>query len=510
MSPKPLMLLFATLFMAAPPATAAPAATTAEGDTTRSTAVTFQITAETALGSGPHTAFLLTANRHHTLATRSNTASLRAALHASHRLARDLTLSGCVDAITAVHADHKAYLQQCYARLAYKSFYIEAGSREDSLVVRHRRLASGSFIKGTNAKPVPQIRLGTLGFWDLPLTRHWVQVNFDAGYGRFLDSRYRKEMFFRPENTTTKYASNALYHQKHLYIRSNPQKPVFVMVGIEHAVQFGGTYHYMDNGMLKVKEEAARLKTCWDVILPLGDSRYFENDVWENWVYGNHLGVMTYQLGLNIDSRHRLQAYCDNPFEDGSGVRKGNGYDGIWGIEYTSSAPGRQIVRGALFEYVQTTNQCGPLHWDSGDYPEPIRSQITDFVTGNDNYYNHGIYGSYAHYGMTPGNPLITSPIYNDDGDTNFSDNRIRAWYAGVEGELTARLSYLAKACYREGLGTYVRPLPERHHAFSALLEGCYRAGPWQIGAAWAIDRGNMTGNCSTFNFKISYHGKIL
>ena len=122
---------------------------------------------------------------------------------------------------------------------------------------------------------------------------------------------------------------------------------------------------------------------------------------------------MTYQIGWNINQNHQLQAYLDNPFEDGSGIRKGNGWDGLWGLQYTNKTSGRQYVRGAVVEYFQSTNQSGPLHWDSGDYPEPIRSQITDLVTGNDNYYNHMFYDTYSHYGMTPGIGLITSPIYN-------------------------------------------------------------------------------------------------
>jgi len=169
-----------------------------------------------------------------------------------------------------------------------------------------------------------------------------------------------------------------------------------------------------------------------------------------------------------------------------------------------------QYVRGALFEYFQSTNQCGPLHWDKGDYPEPVRSQITDMVTGNDNYYNHMFYNSYAYYGMTPGNALIPSPIYNRDGYTAYRDNRIKAWHIGIHGELSPRLSYLVKGSYREGWGTYDVPLANKHHSFDAMLQGNYKSGPWMFSAACAIDRGNIYGNNTSFNIKIGYHGKIL
>ena len=474
------------------------------------TSITYQVTTEAALGTGDYTAFQLAANRHHVLSTRPNTAYLRGSVSVEQPLSAQFVLSGAVDVIGAVHADHKAYLQQCYANLSSKSFYLEVGSREDPQVIRDDLLSIGSFVKGTNAKPVPQVRFGTNGFWTVPYTKQWLQIDFSFGYGKFMDSSYREDCFWKASDVNSFYTTGSYYHQKHLYFRSNPEKLFFAVVGIEHAVQFGGTNHWLEQGELVEKTKPTGLKDFLDVILPLGDSHYYENNAEEDWVYGNHVGVMTYQLGWNIDRHHQLQAYLDNPFEDGSGIRKGNGWDGLWGVQYTNKTSGRQYVRGAVLEYFQSTNQSGPLHWDPGDYPEPVRSQITDMVTGNDDYYNHFFFGGYSHYGMTFGVPLITSPIYNKDGYTCYRDNRIKAWHAGINGELTDRLSYLVKGSYREGWGTYNDPLPVRHHSFDALIQAMYAQGPWHVSAAYAFDKGNIYGDCSTFDLKISYHGKIL
>ena len=486
----------------------APVVTKAQ-DTLR-THVTYDLATEMAVGSGDYTAFQLTANRHHVLATRPNTAYLRGAVKVEHAFNKDLRLSGAVDAIFAVHADHKAYLQQCYVNLSWKSFFIEAGSREQRPVLRDELLSSGSFVKGTNAKPIPQVHFGTNGFWTVPYTKDWLQIDFDFGYGKFVDNSFHKDRFFREGSVNQRYATGAYYHQKHLYFRSNPTKPVFAIVGIEHAVQFGGTRYNYQNGELTAKEKPANLKAFWRAIFPGGDSQYYENESMEDWVYGNHVGMMTFQLGWNINKDHLVQVYLDNPFEDGSGIRKGNGWDGLWGIQYNNRKTGRQYVRGAVFEYFQTTNQSGPIHWDSGNYPEPIRSQITDFVAGVDEYYNHDFYDGYAHHGMTPGNPLITSPIYNKDGYLQSRDNRVKAWHLGINGEITDRLSYLIKGSYREGWGTYIEPLPDKHHSFDAMFQGIYQLGPWQFSAAYAFDKGNIYGNCSTFDIKIKFHGKIL
>ncbi len=474
------------------------------------TQVDYDLTTEAAVGSGDFTAYQLATNRHHVLATRPNTAYLRGAVNAEHQLAEDWKLTGAVDVVASVHADHKAYLQQCFVNLSWRNFFLEAGARELQPVLRDPLLSSGAVAKGNNAKPVPQVHVGTNGFWTVPYTKGWLQINADFGYGKLMDSDYREKQFYREGSGNIRYATGAMYHQKHLYFRTNPEKAIFITAGIEHVALFGGTGYSTETGVMEVKKKPTNLKAFWKAILPTGDKNYYENEALEDWVYGNHLGSMTIQLGWNINKDHQVQAYVDDIFEDGSGMRKGNGWDGLWGIEYKNKAEGRQYVRGAVVEYLQTTNQSGPLHWDSGDYPEPIRSQITELVTGNDNYYNHMLYGAYDHYGMAQGNALLASPIYNKDGFAEFRDNRVKAWHVGVNGEITDHLSYLVKGSYREGWGTYAIPLSEKHHSFDAMLQGIYVTGPWQFSAAYAFDKGNIYGDCNTFNIKIGYHGKIL
>lgn len=474
------------------------------------TRMDYRLTAETSVGTGDWNAYQVVTNRHHAVGTRQNTASLRAAVTMQHSMGNTWTVGAGIDAIAAVHADHGLYMQQWYANVGYDKFYIEAGSREQHLVVRNEELSVGSFVKGINAKPVPQLHMGTSDFWTVPLTGGWLQAHFDFGYGKFMDSSHKDDVFANAKGVNTLYATGAFCHQKHLYLRSNPGKRLFAVAGIEHMVIFGGEGHQMVDGQMVNKQKSAGLKDCWRVLLPLGDGNYYENDAFEDWRYGNHIGMMTFQVGWNIDRSHRLQAYLDNPFEDGSGIRKGNGLDGLWGVEYSNTASGRQWLRAAVVEYFQTTNQCGPLHWSPDDYPEPIRSTVTDHIRGNDNYYNHIFYGGYAHYGMTPGTALITSPVYNKDGFMDYRDNRVKAWHMGISGEITERLTYRVKGSYREGWGTYSAPLKDRHHSFDAMMQATYTRGGWHCSAAYALDRGNIYGNGQTINLKIGYHGKIL
>ena len=417
------------------------------------TTVTYNLTAETAFGSGDFTAYQLSTNRYHTLATRPNTAYLRGAVNVEHQLSEDWKLSGAADVIASIHADHKAYLQQCYVNLSWKDFFLEAGARELKPVLRDPLLSSGAFTKGNNAKPMPQVHVGTNGFWTVPYTKGWLQINADFGYGKLMDSDYRERQFNREGSGNWHYATGAYYHQKHLYFRTNPEKTFFVTAGIEHVAQFGGTGYDTETGEMVVKKKAANLKAFWKVILPVGDKNYFENDAMEDWVYGNHIGSMTILLGWNINKAHQVQAYVDDIFED------------------------------AIRQQVLIATEEADLVLFLVDVQTGVTAQ---------------------------GNALLVSPIYNKDGFADFRDNRIKAWHIAVNGDITDRLSYLVKGSYREGWGTYANPLPHKHHSFDAMLQGIYTIGPWQFSGAYAFDKGNIYGDCNTFNIKIGYHGKIL
>jgi hypothetical protein len=172
------------------------------------TIVTYDLTAETAVGSGDFTAYQLSTNRYHTLASRSNTAYLRGAVNIEHQWAADWKLSASVDAIASIHADNKAYLQQCYVNLSWKDFFVEAGARELKPVLRDPLLSSGAFAKGNNAKPVPQVHVGTNGFWTVPYTKGWLHLKGHIAYGMQTDDKWQQDF----THQQSRYTKHSLYH----------------------------------------------------------------------------------------------------------------------------------------------------------------------------------------------------------------------------------------------------------------------------------------------------------
>ena len=272
----------------------------------KKTNIDYDLSAETAVGTGRHTAYQLVTNRHHVLSTRPNTAYLRGAVTADHALGNDFMLSGAIDMVASVHADHKAYLQQCYGNISWRKFFLEVGSREQRQVLRNERLSIGHFAKGTNAKPIPQVHIGTSDFWTVPYTKGWLQIHFDGGYGKLMDNSYRKEAFRKAPNVNQGYTTGAYYHQKHFYFRSNPEKVVFITAGIEHVALFGGTnYAYTgawgEGQEMAAKSKPADLKAFWKVILPVGDKNYFEINYAMNRQKDIYPNLMLYNFADNHD-----------------------------------------------------------------------------------------------------------------------------------------------------------------------------------------------------------------
>ncbi|MDE5570877.1 MAG: hypothetical protein K2I86_02305, partial [Prevotella sp.] len=62
-----------------------------------STHINYDLTAETAVGTGDYTAYQLVTNRNHILATRPNTAYMRGAVSIEHAFNPNLVLSATID-----------------------------------------------------------------------------------------------------------------------------------------------------------------------------------------------------------------------------------------------------------------------------------------------------------------------------------------------------------------------------------------------------------------------------
>lgn len=483
--------------------------------------LTADVTFEYVGGNEGFAAYYLGANRHGTGLLTNNSMGVRAALSGESKF-EETKLSYGIDVLGLDDKYTPCYLQQLYGRLQWRNFFVELGAREYDAVIRNHRLSSGSLLWSGNSHPIPQLRIGTDQFMTVPGTHDWLQFFLDGDYGFFVDKDFLEDRYdeYNPGgNTLQGYAQSfittgAWHHQKRLFLRSNPNKPFVATLGLEHAVQFGGTTINNVNNTINGKlEQTVGLKDILKVLIPSGgDASSAVGD--QNFIYGNHLGNVTLQLTWNIDRQQSLHGYVENLFEDGSGFCKRNGWDGLWGLEYKGAD--NRLLSGVVFEYLQTTDQSGPVHWAPQDHTGELSSE----ARGADEYYNNYFYCGYAHYGQSMGTPMLMSPIYNTDSYLRFTNNRVQAWHAGIEGciadfsatatQPAARVDYRCLLSYRNAYGTMAIPSPFIRHDFSFMTELSIMLGDWQTVMAYAQDNGSLMGNNKSFNISIKYHGKIL
>ncbi len=395
------------------------------------------------------------------------------------------------------------WLQQLWGAIKFRGIFLSVGMKTDDRSLFDSNLGVGDIVVSNNARPIPQVRLGFIDFQDIPFTKGWVQIQAEMAYGKFTDSNWLKNHFSYYNGFIT---TGVWFHYKRCYFRTNPNQPFSVTIGMQHASQFGGYHKAYDKGILyHTAGKPIRLKDFIDVFVQKRGSGGQTGD--EQYYNGNHLGSWDFRASYLFPNGSRLTGFFQWPWEDGSGIGKLNGWDGIWGIEYNAANQG--WVNSFLIEYIDFTNQSGPIHWAPGDHPD---TSIPGTATGADNYYNNYFYNGWANYGMAIGTPFIKSPIYNRDGFLCFTDNRIRGFQAGIQGSPVRGLDYRLMTAWRTSTGTLVEPAAKRRNSTSAMVEVSYsfqKINGLAIKAQFAFDAGSLFGNNYGLMATLSYTGLI-
>ncbi len=89
----------------------------------------------------------------------------------------------------------------------------------------------------------------------------------------------------------------------------------------------------------------------------------------EGFYQGNSLGSWDFKARYAFSGGSQLSAYFEWPWEDGSGIGKMNGWDGLWGLQYNFAKAG--AVSKIVVEYFDFTNQSSTVHWAPSDDPVP-------------------------------------------------------------------------------------------------------------------------------------------
>ncbi len=373
-----------------------------------------------------------------------------------------------------------AVLQQLWGEVKYRGVFLYAGLRDFTPSLVNERLSSGDLIESGNSRNIPQVRAGFIDFQNIPFTNGWVQIQGEVAFAKSTDNDWQRNHF--------SYYQGHLdlgwwYNYKRCYFRTKPSQPFSITVGLQAAAQFNGNIYWYQQGKLNYTHpQKFRLLSLLDILLmKSGDGDYY---------WGNHLGAWDFQARYRFRDNSELKAYFSWLWEDGSGIGKLNGMDGLWGLEWKPAKPG--AISGAVLEVITFMNHGGPIHYAPHDYEG---TTLTSHAAGADNYYNNHYTNGYALYGMSIGSPMFISPIYNTDGATTvFLNNRFWGVHGAVEGQISPTVSYRAMASYRRFYGTPFIPSLHTTHDVSAFVEA-----KWQLpqvpglclGAQLSIDYGN-------------------
>lgn len=443
--------------------------------------ISYKIETSASYSAGKHTPFWMVSNKQGLSSIEKNCGYVRAASYLNVDSIGRWSFKAGADLVVPWNYSSPFVVQQLYGEVKFWNVALTIGSKEKYGWLNDPHLSSGDLFYSGNARPVPEVKISVPDYIDIPGLNHWLGVRGYLSYGMFTDWRWQNDF----DKARYKHTSRVWYNTKGLLFRIGNLKkfPLQLEGGLEIGAQFGGRI-FRGGKVEKMPTKFSDILRATFGIGGSGDTPLGE----QSNVYGNQLGEWVF--GLSWQGKDwSVKLYYEHFFEDHSMMF----FDYAWkdmllGIEATF--PPNRFVSKAVYEYLYTRDQAGAVYWDHDD-------KIPEQVSGRDNYYNHGIYTGWQHWGMGLGNPLIISPIYNANGMIYFPCNRIQAHHFAITGNPTDRLSYRILASYTRGWGTYSRPYTDIKREVSVLVEASYNFKFWDgfkatLGAA--ADRGGIIG----------------
>lgn len=372
----------------------------------------------------------------------------------------------------------KSFLHELYLKGHVSFIDYSIGKEAHSTLSINDQLTTGMFLNSANSAPYPRILLGVFSYTNVPYTKGWVQYKGGIGQGVLDDER---ESYGK---------SYTLLHEKYFYLRLGNTK-FQPYVGLMHSALFGGK-----------DSQGNRIPIDYfATFLSKGSEKLGGGEATN--AAGAHMGFYDFGIYAKLELAD-VQFYYQKPIRDGSSlyINKGQNKDHIIGL--IVNLKHFKYIKTISLEAIKTTYQSGPgmldLAYPKGHSKEGqliFPSQITDydnfmleefgmavhgwdketFVSyfqqtynhgyeygGRDNYMNNGAYfKGWSYRNQSMGSPLLqTLDQFNAYTGTNlvspagyFVNTRVYGWHLGLAGELSPKLSYLAKLTFSKNYGSY-------------------------------------------------------
>lgn len=366
--------------------------------------------------------------------------------------------------------DDRFFIEQLYGSVKWKKLALDLGLKENEIVLDGLSSTNGNLLFSGNARALPGLNLRTTDF--IKLSRRF---SFRASYGGYV----MNDHCFTGNRT--------LLHHKMGELRYSPTERFRVGIGIDHYAQWGGR-DPQGNKYPTSFGDFIRINYCGhgkDDALP-GEQKN---------VLGNHFGTIFFNFDYTADT-WLAKFYYQHIFDDGSGVKFQNHFDGLYGL-YFSRKGSSKWFKSALVEFYYTKNMSGPSHND------PKTGKI---VGGNDDYMNNYVYRSgWTFHGKSLGSPFFTPEPRDENGYClGIANNRFAAIHFGLCGELPLEMEYRLMASHSANFGrNHANPFRDSEgkascrKQFSALAEVFIPRDllPVRVSLSLGYDSGDYLGN---------------
>lgn len=375
-------------------------------------------------GFGNQAPFLSTANQWDRHSFAPNSVSVWGTLHKELKVSPvfDYGFGAELDANLS-EKETRFFPGELYVDAKAGPFVFTAGRKQAVYGNQDSLLSSGGMLWSRNARPMPRLSLESKGYIPVPFTHRFVEVTGGITHGWFIDS------------TVT---TNTLLHYKYAGIRLGGSLPVRLNYSLHHVAQWAGTSPAYGTS-------PATFDNFLRVLLgKSGDESSPDTERYNT--LGNH--IISKNIGLEFALKHAsIELYWQNIYEDKPihyMYKTYNQEDGLWGLSLRM--PNHKPLNRLVLEFLSTTDMSGPWH------------DLDGLIYGGaDSYYNNGVYNNgWSFYGMTLGNPWLTSPKYNpgyEYGQVHFINNKVRVYHAAGTGSI-GLLDYTAVFAYSRNFGT--------------------------------------------------------
>lgn len=387
----------------------------------------FSVEATSVVSTSLETPFWIQSNRHGVYSPDGNQLMTKLSYHDKTNIHDNITLLFGADLIGRPGTQSTLSFNQGYIKAQGYGFEFAAGRFHNTSPINDEILGMGSLGVGTNATPIPQVRLGLIDWTPVPFTDEFVEIKGHIAHG-WLGSR--------------RYTDDVLVHEKAAHLRFGGDYALNVYGGLAHYVKWGGDHP--EEGDIPT-----RLSDFFNVFFALGGDEFTPGQE-QAFILGDHLGAWDIGFFLDLDQAD-ITVYRQMPIETKDNVKLKSWRDALTGISVQLPEDSPLPFDRFVYEYLFTKFQDGPRRpnivdgLDCSQNPGVCR----DDYRGNENYYNHGLYRTgWAYQTRNISNPLF----FVSDDNLGIFNNRIIAHHLGFQSTLRGA-TFTGKATFSRSYG---------------------------------------------------------